>query len=272
MTNLPAPYSYHNHSTWSDGTSSIAEMVRAAAASGLAEFGMSDHYVLVPEGRTSASEWSMPLDRLEEYVADVQAARADGPTVRLGIEADFYPETWPALADRLAGIPFDYVIGSVHSADGFPIDSGADFWTPLDQDGVDAIHRLYWVRIRQLAECGLFDFVGHLDLPKKFAFLPLADLSRERRDALDAIAAADLALELNTAGWEKPCAECYPSASLLAEARRREIPVLISADAHAPEKVAAHYGRAAELLWQVGFRETVRFCQRERFAVPLSRC
>jgi histidinol-phosphatase (PHP family) len=116
----------------------------------------------------------------------------------------------------------------------------------------------------------LFDFVGHLDLPKKFGFHARADLSRERDAALDAIAAADLAVELNTAGWDKPCAECYPAAALLREVRTREIPVLVSADAHAPEKAAAHYRRAAEALWQIGFRETVRFRQRERIPVPLA--
>ena len=270
MPALPAPHSYHNPSTWSDGTRSITEMVAAAAASGLAEFGISDHYVLVPHQPNNSSEWSMPLAQLDEYAADVQAAARDEITVRLGIEADFFPETWPELGERLSGIPFDYLIGSVHYADAFPIDCSPTYWAPLNQDEVDQVYRLYWIRIRQLAECGLFDFVGHLDLPKKFGYYPAADLSLERNAALDAIAAADLAVELNTAGWDKPCAECYPSPALLRDVQRREIPVLISADAHAPANVAAHYPRAAELLWDVGCRETVRFQQRKRIAVPLT--
>ncbi|MBT3286560.1 MAG: histidinol-phosphatase HisJ family protein [Victivallales bacterium] len=270
MPVLSAPYSYHNHSTWSDGTRSVAEMVTAAAASGLTEFGISDHYVLIPHQPNNGSEWSMPLARLDEYAAEVQATTRDGITVRLGIEADFFPETWQELPGRFAGIAFDYVIGSVHYADAFPIDCSLSYWTPLSQDEVDEVYRVYWIRIRQLAECGMFDLVGHLDLPKKFGYYPVADLSPERNAALDAIAAADLALELNTAGWDKPCAECYPSPALLREVRRREVPVLISADAHTPANVAAHYRRAAELLWEIGFRETVRFQQRERFTAPLA--
>jgi histidinol-phosphatase (PHP family) len=230
---------------------------------------MSDHYVLTPYADTDAGEWSMPLDRLGEYVEDVLATRRDCVQVRLGVEADYFPETWEALRERLAPVPFDYVIGSVHYANDFPIDASADYWSPLGQDEVDEIYRIYWVRIRQLAECGVFDFVGHLDLPKKFGFRPQTDLSRERTEALDAIAAANLAVELNTAGWDKPCAECYPSLELLREVNRRNIPVLVSADAHAPEKAAAHYPCAAEILWRAGFRETVRFERRERIAVPL---
>jgi len=269
MPALPAPYSYHNHSTWSDGTRSIVEMVAAAAAAGLVEFGMSDHYVLTPHRSSDAGEWSMPLDRLGEYAAEVQATTWPGIQVRLGLEVDYFPETWQELPQRFAGIPFDYLIGSVHYADAFPIDCKASYWEALSQEQVDEIYRLYWIRIRQLAECGLFDFVGHLDLPKKFGFYPQADLSCERDAALDAIAAGNLAMELNTAGWDKPCAECYPSAALLLEAKRRGIPVLVSADAHAPEKAVAHYQQAAELLYGIGFRETVRFDRRERIAVPL---
>jgi histidinol-phosphatase (PHP family) len=245
-------------------------MVAAAAASGLAEFGMSDHYVLIPYEPNNSSEWSMPLERVREYADEVLATTHPKTRVRLGLEVDYFPETWQELPERLAGIPFDYLIGSAHYANDFPIDCSPDYWTPLSREEIDEIYRVYWTRIRQLAECGLFDFVGHLDLPKKFGYYPVADLSRERNAALDAIAAADLAIELNTAGWDKPCAECYPSAALLREARRREIPVLISADAHAPEKAAAHYRQAAEILWQVGFRETVRFQRRERIPVPLT--
>jgi histidinol-phosphatase (PHP family) len=148
---LPAPYSYHNHSTWSDGTRTIAEMVAAAAASGLAEFGMSDHYVLIPYEPNNTSEWSMPLDQVRQYAKEVLATTHPRMQVRLGLEVDYFPETWQELPDRLVGIPFDYLIGSAHYANDFPIDCSPDYWTPLDQEQVDEVYRVYWTRIRQLA-------------------------------------------------------------------------------------------------------------------------
>src|SRR5579862_9018510 len=109
--------SYHNHSRWSDGTCTIAEQIAMAAEIGLDEVGISDHFVMAPPGLDT--DWSMPLDRLGEYVAEVQAAAnaSNKPVVRLGVEADFFPETVEALRARLAGYPFDYVIGSVHYVD-----------------------------------------------------------------------------------------------------------------------------------------------------------
>ena len=57
--------SLHNHTTWSDGQTSVAEMAAEAKRLELAEFGISDHYTLHP---TLGVEWSMPLDRLGDYV------------------------------------------------------------------------------------------------------------------------------------------------------------------------------------------------------------
>jgi len=80
--------SYHSHSRWSDGRKSLTEMIRAAEAAGLDEYGVADHFVLTPDRQPI--DWSMPLDRLEEYVTEVQAAAAQAAsTVRLGIEVDF---------------------------------------------------------------------------------------------------------------------------------------------------------------------------------------
>jgi len=92
----------------------------------------------------------------------------------------------------------------------FPIDSSPAPWQALSQEEVDAVYRAYYVRIRQLAETGIFDFVGHFDLPKKFGFYPANPPTEEITAALDAIAASGMAIELNTAGWDKPCRDAYP--------------------------------------------------------------
>ena len=42
--------SYHNHTRWSDGDATLAGHIQAARRAGLAELGISDHYVLYPGG------------------------------------------------------------------------------------------------------------------------------------------------------------------------------------------------------------------------------
>ena len=49
---------YHNHSTWSDGKASVAELIAAARSMGVAALGISDHWVLHPQGKQF--KWAMP--------------------------------------------------------------------------------------------------------------------------------------------------------------------------------------------------------------------
>ena len=264
--------SYHCHSIWSDGRTGIREMVAGASAAGLLEFGLSDHFVLTPYDDSNAHEWSMPRNgrALTDCLADLRAAAVDAPLpVRRGVEADYFPETWRQLQTVLASLDLDYIIASVHAVERFPVDTSASDWQPLSQAEVDQLYRGYWQRVRELAECRLGDIVGHLDLPKKFGFYPAADLSREIAAALDAIAAAGMTVELNTAGWDKPCAAPYPDADLLRQVHQRHIPVMINADAHRPAELVRHYGRAAELLRRVGFTEMRAFNKRQPRELPI---
>jgi len=262
--------SYHNHTNWSDGAPTLAAQIQAAKQAGLDELGISDHYVLHPSGEEV--EWTLPLDLLGDYVLQLRAAAAEtrGLTLRIGIEADFFPETVDELRTRLEPFPFDYVIGSVHYADGFPIDEKASNWDALTQDQQNETWRLYWVRVRQLAESGVYDFLAHPDLPKKFGHRPSVDLSSEIHAALDAIAEADMAIEINTAGWSLPAQEAYPSLPILQGARARDIPLLINADAHFTEFLTRNFDRARALAREAGYTELVRYVKRKRFPIPLS--
>ncbi len=262
--------SYHNHTNWSDGSPTVAGQIQAARSLGLAELGISDHYTLYPGGEQL--EWSMDLELLGDYVTHVRQAAVESKdlVVRLGVEADFFPETVEMVRERLAPYPWDYVIGSVHFADSFAIDGGGGDWVGLSPDEVNEKWSIYWQRIRQMAESGVYDFVGHIDLPKKFGYRPTADLTALENAALDAIAAADMAIEINTSGWSLPAQEAYPSPKLLSEAKRRDIPLLINADAHFSEFLTRHFGRARSLAREAGYTELVRYEGRERFPVPLA--
>lgn len=244
--------SLHNHSTWSDGAADIAAMALAARTAGLQTFGISDHWVSLPKGCRLKTEWSIAPERLERYFQECLDVKKQVETrhftMRIGLEVDFFPENWQANLASLANYPLDYTIGSIHYLDDFPIDSSPEPWRPLGQDAINDIWREYWRRLRALAETKAFTIIGHLDLPKKFGFAATANLDGEIEAALRAIRRSGAQLELNTAGWHKPCDEPYPSPTLLQRALALGIPVLITADAHAPEHVNRDFAQAAQLL------------------------
>jgi histidinol-phosphatase (PHP family) len=224
--------SYHVHSTWSDGASTLEEYLEAAPATGFAEWGFSDHIVMHPDGIPVS--WSMDPARLPAYVAavrEIQAGASAGQPVRL--EIDYFPGQEAALETLLGDYPFDFIMGSVHYLGGFCIDNNLAHWKTLSPTGVNDAWRSYFERIGGLARSGLFSFIAHLDLPKAFDFRPTEDISREIGATLDAVAKAGLAVEVNTAGWNRACREAYPFQDILAGCLSRGIPALVNADAHA---------------------------------------
>jgi histidinol-phosphatase (PHP family) len=120
-----------------------------------------------------------------------------------------------------------------------------------------------------MAESGLFDILGHPDLVKKFCYRPAGDLARYYEPVVDAIAAAGSAIELNTAGWHKPCEEAYPAEGFLELACSAGIPLVISSDAHSPLEIGRDFSKAVHLAKAAGYRETQRFEKRRRKAEAL---
>jgi histidinol-phosphatase (PHP family) len=260
--------SYHNHSTFSDGKAPVDDMVAAAQRLGVGEVGLSDHLTLHPAGR--AVKWSMKPEALPDYVRAVQRASERAvAAVRLGIELDWFEGHERALIAAIDAHPFDYVIGSVHFVGEFPIDGVPSRWDALSQPQVDDLHREYWRQVALMARSGLFDIAAHADLPKKFGRMPSRSPAAEIDAALEAIAAAGMVVEVNTAGWHKPCAEAYPSIGILRACRERGVETTISADAHRPEDILRDFDRAGLLLRDAGYTHVARFEGRTRRSEPL---
>jgi histidinol-phosphatase (PHP family) len=265
---------YHNHTTFSDGQNSMLELFQAAKAAGLREIGVSDHCSVVPDFCSENSSWEMPPARLDEYCTEFEKVRAqledENFSVRLGIEIDYFAETLEESLKLVKSYPFDYIIGSVHFSGSFPLDSSADNWKPLNQEQIDEMHRIYWKKLKELVNSGLADIIGHLDIPKKFCFLPTWDYTAVACEVLQDIAANDLALEINTAGWYKDCQEQYPALPLLQQAAKLKIPLLANPDAHETKYVLRGIPEGRQLIRDLGYTTTVAFANRRRYNIPLA--
>ncbi len=264
--------SYHNHTQMSDGADTPAEFVRQARLQQVDILGFADHYFKASPTATTAPRWALALDQYETYFETLQTLREETKDIeiRIGLEFDWLDDSAAWLAPVAADPRLDYTVGSVHYLGTESMDTDPAFWSQRTQEERDAEIVRYWKTVRAMAESGLFDIVGHVDLVKKFAVYPRMDVTDLIREALDAIKAADMVLELNTSGWQKPCQEGYPSEAILRAAFQREIPVTLSADAHKAENLCVHFDRGLQLLHRVGYRSLARFRQRERFFEPIS--
>lgn len=265
---------YHNHSTWSDGTASLREMALAAREAGVAEFGISDHLVVGPRGFfVDSRRWSMGLNQFEGYVEEALAVRQEleGPSfhVRLGVEADYFPETWEKVAAFLEGFPLDYVIGAVHFAGDFPIDASAAYWERLTEEGRRQAWVCYAQRMKECARDFPCQWLAHLDLAKIYQVPPPPEATELLAELLAEGGKRGLCVEINTAGADKPCHQFYPSPELLRAAVASGVGILANADGHAVSQVTRHFHRIPGLLASLGVRKTPSFQGRKIFWHPL---
>ncbi|HEY5472938.1 MAG TPA: histidinol-phosphatase [Candidatus Limnocylindrales bacterium] len=266
MTLLRLP-DYHVHSRFSDGVDELDACVERALELGLPELGFADH--LTPACLAEDGHYGIHEGRLDDYVEAVLAVAAAYPELRvlLGIEADYLPEAAEETLTMLASYPFDYVLCAVHFVEGFGfIESRrreAEGWR-----NVDRVWQRYYETLTEATQTGAFDVVAHLDLPKKWGFRPSKDISELEHNALLAIAAAGMAIEINTAGLDRhPAGEMYPALSLLRRARAAGIALTFGSDAHRAAEVGAHFAEAREWARAAGYETWLRLSDWESVAL-----
>lgn len=257
--------SYHTHNTYCDGECSIEAMIEAAIESGLIEIGISSHAPL-----PFTTEWTMPLERLPAYVAEVRELGErykDRIRVLLGLEVDYLPgeEVAAFHQEYIAPLEMDFTIGSVHFLG--PIDA------PREIDGQEEIfHQLlykeyggdirtmveeYYRRIPEVLSLPHVRIVGHIDRIKRWNANHRYFTSDEPwyREAVEAalrpIAASGVIVEINTSGRRRGAGEDYPAQWVLGRCKNLGIPAIVSADAHAPDEVVWGFEEAEAALDQV---------------------
>lgn len=100
----------HCHSTYSDGSNTVAELAAACRDAGYAYLGITDH------SRSAAYAGGLQLDDIARQHEEIAVAQEQVPGIRIlkGIEADILADGSLDYDDATLA-RFDFVIGSVHS-------------------------------------------------------------------------------------------------------------------------------------------------------------
>ena len=125
------------------------------------------------------------------------------------------------------------------------------------------MYRDYYKLLRQSAESGLFDIMGHVDLVKKFGHRSTEDLTQEVERTAESFKRSGVTVEVNTSGLRKPVNEIYPSLDVLKIYCGHQVPITFSSDSHDPEDVGRDYDKARALALAAGYKEYSVFKQRK---------
>ena len=200
---------------------------------------------------------------MTDYVRIVERAKSAGLPVLLGIELDWIPGRAEDLRRLLQPYDWDIVLGSVHWIGAWGFDSlsegvFAQEWRTRD---VNLAFEQYAGLLRDLASSRLADVLAHPDLPKLAGHRPT---SYTPLHSAIVAAAKDVAcaVELNSNGYNKPCAEPYPARGVLQEARAAGLEITLASDAHQPGRIGERFDDLAALASRAGYQAFVSFEQR----------
>ncbi len=243
------------------------EYARRAVERGIGEIGFSDHCPMPPD---YDPDFRMRLEEYPEYVATVLRCRKafPGVSIKLGLEADYHPGTEEFVRGVVGRYEFDYVIGSVHYIGNWGFDNPENVHRFEGRDLYE-VYEQYWGLVARLAATGFYDIVGHPDVVKKFGHRPSRDTEALERRALEAVAAAGMALDVNTSGLRRPAKEIYPSLRILRAARAMGIGITLGSDAHEPAHVGEGFREALDLVRAAGYTEVRRYAGRRYELAPL---
>ncbi|MCH5277594.1 MAG: histidinol-phosphatase HisJ family protein [Desulfovibrionaceae bacterium] len=264
----------HNHTWYSHGAATTADMYAAAQKTDLELFGFSEHSPLPPGYACGLYRHGDLSGVFPEYAREVMALRrtAVRPRVLFGMELDWIPARRDFMEKLVSAYPFDYIIGAIHYLGTFSIGSGN--WSD-GEAACFARYDAYYDEMARMAASGMVDVVAHPDFIKLHSFecfhrwLTKPESLRRVRRALEAMAKAGTAMEISSAGLRRPWHEAHPAPAILPLAAAAGVRISFGSDSHGTDSIAGDFASLAEAARAHGFHEYLIFEQRRPRALPL---
>jgi histidinol-phosphatase (PHP family) len=255
----------HTHTDFSpdaDRAATMASHVAHARRHGYPGVMFTDHVDLLS-----------PIDIFQELIDfDVyertldETRRSAGIPVLFGVEIGYQPFLHQAYDDLLASRPFDFVICSLHVADGLDFYNG-DFFKGKTKD--QAYRRYFEAMLEAVTAYDNYDVIGHLDFITRYGNHPDKGYAYSTyQDLLDPILSTIIAkgkgIELNTSGIRYGLPFMHPVFEILA--RYRELGgtlITLGSDAHSVKDQHTGFDQAREHLLMAGFDKVAVFEKRQ---------
>ncbi len=243
-------FDFHMHTGVSfDSEAAPCDMITAAEKVGLKEICFTDHY-------DYRNDPCGPHDlfTVEAYNAAYAALASDAVKIRRGVEFGMTEWNREELAALTAAIPFDFIIGSVHSVDGSD-PWFAEYWVGKNE------RTAYERYLEQTLACVRahdgFDVLGHINYVCKSPVSPVHNplYYRDYPDLCDAIMAELVrkgkGMEINTSGVDR-VGVFLPDRDFFLRFKELggEI-VTVGSDAHDASRVGQYTDKACALLKDV---------------------
>ncbi len=257
----------HNNELRFDGISTAKEMLDKAQSLGFETIGVTNHLVV----NKGLSKWAevepMYFDNFDEmcdvckrHIEIVNELKSNYKmNVLVGFEADFFcDKEWRINFEKMIGkLDVDYLIGTTH----FLKNKDESFlcniyhYKHLDnvsEEDLDNYVRNHFENIIESIKCGYYSFIAHLDYCSIFNLGIDKKYDEYKYRMLEALKEYKKPYEINTSGYDR-LGRPHPDIWMIEEAKRLDIPVVLSDDAHSVDQLGRHFDKAEALLDKIGY-------------------
>jgi histidinol-phosphatase (PHP family) len=225
----------HAHTTFSDG-SELSAMVDAAEGAGLDALGLTDHCIVTEDAFGRRAKYDL-VETYERRRAAIDAARAETDlTLYDAAEVSYAAGETDAIREFLSTADFEYTIGSVHFAGEYDYTADAPYADADDESRRAAVER-YYDAVVALVESGLFDVLGHLDLPERRAALRGFSRPEDYERVAAALADSRTVPEINAGRVHRSLGRVHPDTEMLSPFCDRGVGFVLGTDSHRPDEL-----------------------------------
>ena len=200
---------------------------------------------------------------LKDYFKFMQMLKEKGYPVKIGIEICNFKNQEKVKA-IIKDYEFDYIIGSVHFLNGWGYDF-ADIKQVWNDFSLQDIYKWYAEEITNLAQSGLYDVLGHPFNIRLFKNIPEFDVKQILEQVATVLKEANMVIDINTGTlYRYPIEEISPYPDFLQVAKKYDLPIITSSDAHKPEDCGRYIDEAINYAKTFGYDSSIIFTNRQR--------
>lgn len=200
---------------------------------------------------------------LKDYFKFMQMLKEKGYPVKIGIEICNFKNQEKVKA-IIKDYEFDYIIGSVHFLNGWGYDF-ADIKQVWNDFSLQDIYKWYADEITNLAQSGLYDVLGHPFNIRLFKNIPEFDVKPILEQVATVLKEANMVIDINTGTlYRYPIEEISPYPDFLQVAKKYDLPIITSSDAHKPEDCGRYIDEAIDYAKTFGYDSSIIFTNRQR--------
>ncbi|MBQ7257553.1 MAG: PHP domain-containing protein [Abditibacteriota bacterium] len=280
---------YHIHTNFSDGRDHFNEMVQGAIDKGLSEFGISDHFTIVPrdpikynidpfwthkhsECNTLTMEfvpggfcegYSMNKSRLGDYFYTINLKKEevkDKLNLKASLELEYFPENWDEMIKLVNEYPLDYIIGAVHKnpeGDWYKHICDPNCYKDFTEEEYIDFAKKNIEIIIDMVKTGKSHIVAHPECVCMYRKMKDWSAMYDHFSVLvKAVKDNNMCIEMNC--WEHPENQ-DSNLFLYKECGRLDIPVIITSDAHWVKYINCGFELGMKWLKEAGVKHTATY-------------